>query len=147
MRTEGASVEVLGTAFNVSERRGTTEVVLNSGKVAFYLKDEKVMMKPGEQVIYSPELKKYEKKIVNPEEYTSWRKNLLIFDDTPLSEIAQLLQDNYGFDVSIENEEIGDKLFNGTVGTDQIDLLLSAIAEAHRISVTRKNGTVYFRSR
>ncbi|MEQ9438712.1 MAG: FecR domain-containing protein [Cyclobacteriaceae bacterium] len=147
VRTEGASIEVLGTEFNVSERRGTTEVVLNSGKVAFYLKDEKVMMNPGEQVIYSSELKKYEKKIVNPEAHTSWRNNLLTFDDTPLSEIAQLLQDNYGYEVSIENKEIGDKLFNGTVGTTQIDLLLSAIAEAHRINITKENGTVYFRSR
>ena len=137
-----ASVEVLGTAFNVSERRGNTEVILNSGKVALQLQNERVLMKPGEKVSYHAETKQIEKKLVNAELLTSWRKNELVFEATPLSEIALLLEDNYDYKVKFESENIKSLLFSGTIRADKINLLLEALSETHRISIIQENDTL-----
>jgi DNA-directed RNA polymerase specialized sigma24 family protein len=86
-------VEVLGTQFNVNSRRNNTTVVLNSGKVKLnhddLVNDE--FMDPGDLVEFSGHEKKIRKKVVNPEQFSSWKSNILIFKATPLSEIAQTL--------------------------------------------------------
>lgn len=145
VRTEQAEVEVLGTEFNVSERRGNTEVILNTGKVALHLLEEKVLMDPGEKVSYDASTKKVEKKIVNPELLTSWRKNELIFEATPISEIALLLEDNYGYKVKYEDQQIKRLLFSGRIKSDNINLLLKALSETHRINISQENDTLIFK--
>ncbi|WPP50767.1 FecR family protein [Catalinimonas niigatensis] len=143
--TQQAEVEVLGTRFNVSERRGNTEVILSSGKVALQLEKEKIFMEPGEKVSYNAEEKVVEKKVVNAEMLTSWRNNQLIFDGTPISEIAQVLEDNYGYVVRMENEAMGDLLFSGTIKADQVDLLLQALAETHSINIMKQDNILIFK--
>lgn len=145
--TGQAAVEVLGTSFNVSERRGNTEVILSSGKVALHLEEEKHSMQAGDKVSYSSQSKKLVKRVVNPDVDTAWRNNLLIFDETPLSDIARILEDNYGYEVKMEHEEFGKQLFNGTIKADQLDLLLEAIAETHSLNIEKQKGRIYFRSR
>ncbi|MDF9799348.1 transmembrane sensor [Catalinimonas alkaloidigena] len=145
VHTSQAAVEVLGTSFNVSERRGSTEVILSSGKVALHVQEEKVLMEPGEQVSYDTNSKQIEKKIVNPELLTSWRNNELIFEAAPLSEIAILLEDNYGYQVIFEEETIEALLFSGTISAQKIKLLLEALSETHQIQITQQDDTLIFK--
>ncbi len=145
VHTPQAAVEVLGTRFNISERRGSTEVVLSSGKVALHLQEEKVLMEPGEKVSYDAKSKQVEKTVVNPEQLTSWRNNELIFEATPLSEVAHLLEDNYGYEVMFEEEDLKELLFSGTISADKINLLLVALSETHRIKIIHRNDTLIFR--
>ncbi|MEK6480138.1 FecR domain-containing protein [Catalinimonas sp. 4WD22] len=145
VHTSQAAVEVLGTRFNVSERRGSTEVILSSGKVALHVQEEKVLMEPGEQVSYDTNSRQIEKKIVNPELLTSWRNNELIFEATPLSEIAILLEDNYGYQVIFEEESIEALLFSGTISAQKINLLLEALSETHQIQITQQDDTLTFK--
>lgn len=145
VHTSQAAVEVLGTSFNVSERRGSTEVILSSGKVALHLQEEKVLMEPGEQVRYDAKSKQVEKKVVNPELLTSWRNNELIFEATPLSDIALLLEDNYGYKVLFEDKSLKELLFSGTISANKINLLLEALSETHRIKITHQDDTLIFK--
>jgi ferric-dicitrate binding protein FerR (iron transport regulator) len=144
VRTEQVAVEVLGTKFNVSERRGNTEVILSTGKVALYLQEEKVLMDPGEKVSYDAKTQKVDKRVVNPELLTSWRKNELTFEATPLSEIAFLLEDQYGYQVKFEDEDLRSLLFSGVIRADNVDLLLEALSETHRITISQENDTLIF---
>src|SRR5690606_22589795 len=87
VHTEGVDVEVLGTRFNVRNRRHATEVVLNSGKVKLnFGGKEEVLMEPGDLVEYSAKTQSYAHKQVNSETYTSWRNHVLTFDESTLDE-------------------------------------------------------------
>ena len=145
VHTEHLAVEVLGTSFDVRERRGNTQVVLNTGRVSLHVpRKQPVTMKPGERVLYTSSNDQVDKQTVDPNRYIAWKNNLLVFDESTVGEIAALLEDNYGFEVSIANKAIAQRQFNGTIPAQEIDLLLEAIAEAHGIRVWRENNTIRF---
>ena len=107
VNTNDVAVEVLGTSFNVDSREEKTEVYLDEGKVKLRLKDEQdqeglikdqeVIMKPGDQVKYSVKEKKIEK-LEGQDLITaaSWKKNVLNFKNKPFSEVLEILREIYG---------------------------------------------------
>ncbi len=141
VHTATFNVEVLGTSFNVNERKALASVVLRTGKVRLQQHNEKagIMMNPGDLVTFSKESHQLLTKKVDPEIYTSWTDNKLIFDRTPLSEIARLLEDNYGLKVILKDRQLGERIFTGTIPTMQVEVLLRILEESLQIHIT-KNG-------
>lgn len=141
--TENAEVEVLGTRFNVNSRRGKTRVVLNSGKVKFNVShDQKATLEPGDMVEYSDDQELTLQK-VDPEIHNSWVKQQLIFDDTSLQELAEILEDNYGLKVIINNKDLNNKKITGEISAKSATVILTAISKLFKIKVSRSGNTVY----
>lgn len=143
------NVQVLGTEFNVSSRRKETKVVLSSGKVKLDINtasnQQEMMMEPGELATYAEDQSSVTKQVVNTRNYIAWRHNQLIFDHTPLSEIAQLLEDNYGLQVVAEDPAILALQFSGEVAADETDLLLKLIEKSFNLSITKTKTQVLMR--
>lgn len=82
VHTHALNVEVLGTEFNIRERRGGTAVVLNSGRIKISSDlleaSDSLIMKPGEMVQVLANKNSLLKRQVNPELYSSWRNLSLI---------------------------------------------------------------------
>lgn len=150
VHTNDVNIEVLGTEFGVNTRRQKTQVVLNSGQVKLNsdknqdVKD--LIMAPGELIEVSDTEKAFTRKVVDPEMYTAWRNNLLIFEETPIREIAKVLEDNYGYEVIIEDKNIGEKRLNGTIQADKLNILLTAIAETHQLNITQENKKIIIKN-
>lgn len=147
VRTALLDVEVLGTAFNVSQRRTTARVVLQEGKVQLhpinYDTSEKMTMQAGELA----EVDRYglTKRTVNPRAYTSWTHNRLEFDGTPVSEIAQLLEDNYGRQVIVLDSAIATKKFKGSAAADDVAGLLRQLEKVFQLTIEQKGQRVILR--
>ncbi len=143
VHTAHLNVEVLGTAFNVHNLSDKTQVVLSAGQVKLKLPEEtkspEMLMQPGDLVEYNAEENRVEQKVVNPSLYSSWKHHQLIFNETPLEEIAQILEYRYGFTVALDEKNIGFRKFTGTIDTMQIELLLKALASSFNLNIT-KNG-------
>lgn len=143
VHTQELQVEVLGTRFDVNSRRGTTKVILEEGKVRLDMerknqKNQTVMMRPGDLVEVSGNAKKISRKTVDPQGYLSWRNNTLEFNATPLSEIGQLIEDNYGYKVVFADEELRERKFTGTSSSDDIHDLLKKLSKLFDMSVSQK---------
>jgi ferric-dicitrate binding protein FerR (iron transport regulator) len=143
---------VLGTKFNVSDRKDKTQVVLLEGKVELtHLKRnnrERLLMKPGELVVVSPrERVMAQKKIVKPEVYASWKDNELTFDETPLGDIASLLEENYGYQVTFSDAALAQKKFNGVFPADDLSLLFEAISTSFGIKIIQDKNSLRFSSK
>ena len=125
------SVEVLGTQFNVNSRKNRATVVLNSGKVKVHTQKEGAaaqwIMLPGDLIAYEHRTQQVNQKTVDTTLYTSWRNNLLLFKDTPLKEIAYTIRNNYGYQVSFENDSLAQLRFTGSNPADQLELLLRTL--------------------
>lgn len=148
VHTSNLNVEVIGTAFNVNDRRDETTIVLESGKVKLqsdWLQktETDLTMQPGELVAASRKENKWNKKVVNTEEYVAWRHNKFIFDNTTIKEIAQILEDSYGLKTRVDQPEVWDKRFTGSAPTDQIEVLCKAIGASFRWEVEQKGKTIY----
>jgi ferric-dicitrate binding protein FerR (iron transport regulator) len=142
----GNEVEVLGTEFNVSDRKSGTRIVLSSGKVRLHLNEgelsRQIIMKPGELVEVSQATKAPAIKRVNPVHYTSWKNKELVFDNTPLREIALMLQETYGLETIITDGELANKKVSGTIPVENVDVLLEALSLSFQLKITRNQNKV-----
>ena len=145
VHTGKVEVVVVGTRFNVNTRRSETKVVLSSGKVKLTIQRdaeqnrEEVMMKPGELVAVLDHQPNVDKKNVDPSYYTAWTENELIFDNTPVATIKQLLEDNYGIEVDIQDASLLKREFTGAAPADNIEILLNKLSVVYRLEIIR-NG-------
>jgi transmembrane sensor len=142
VHTGELNLEVLGTKFNVNSRRGQTKVILTEGKVRLNIMSDKkqtnLVMAPGEYVVYS---KKGEltRKTMDANNYLEWRNNRLVFVGTSLQEIGQMLEDNYGYEVTFQNDSIMNRKFTGSSSAVEIEELLEKLSRVYDLKV-EKNG-------
>jgi transmembrane sensor len=150
---EGLSVEVLGTQFNVSNRKTETNVVLSSGKIRFHMDEVKadetdtVTMKPGDLVAYKSTSKTYIKRAVDPEIYSSWKSSRLVFDKTELKDVLLTIQNTYGLHIKVESPELLHMRVSGSAPTQNIDLLISGLSEIFHLDLIRKGDTLTVKSK
>nr|WKN37274.1 FecR domain-containing protein [Tunicatimonas sp. TK19036] len=140
-------IEVLGTEFNVNNRRGDNKVMLEKGRVRLDMtqlpdvtatstqQPLSLVMEPGELVQVSSSAD-VSRKIVNPEQYSSWTKNQLIFDNTSLAEIIKMIEDNYGYAVYTKGLDINELRFSGELHSRDLNLLLSFLSEAFNLQIS-----------
>lgn len=147
--SEEVNIEVLGTRFNVNNRRNTTEVVLNEGKVKVNIKAEQekqeILMKPGELVAYSRTTQQYQKKLIDTKTRTSWKDKLLTFDRQSLKQIAGILEDNYGYTIMFANEEISTYKFTGTIPTDKIEVLFTMLSKSFDLKIEKEGKKMWIK--
>lgn len=146
VHTPGMDVEVLGTKFNVFNREDKANVVLNSGKVKVNIASNHdtstVLMMPDEAVEYFRKNRTITKKQVNAEVLTSWRNKVLVFENTPLYKIREIIEYTYGVNVIFKNNvDAGEKLA-GTIPNDNLDVLLTVLAKSSNLHITRNKDQI-----
>ena len=141
-------VHVLGTRFNVKERRGKTEVMLEQGKVRLtvdrFLSSQSVTLKPGELATLAD--RQLTTQIVDPARYSSWKENKFIFDRTPLTEIATMLEDTYGYIVVFEDRATGNRTLSGEVFSKNGSDIVDAISQSFGIQITVDKNRIVIHS-
>ena len=153
VHTGKVKVEVVGTRFNVSTRRSATKVVLSSGKVILNIQQdaahdpEEVMMEPGELVGIVEHRRAIERKRVDPAHYTAWTENKLVFDHTPLAAITQLIEDNYGIRVVLENPALLKKEFTGAAPADALEILLGKLSVVYNLEIIRNGNEMILKEK
>lgn len=149
VHVEEATVEVLGTSFNVRERRGKTEIVLQEGSVKVSFTNHAqpdVTMKPGDLVVIEPSSK--ERVITtttNPDDYSAWTKKRLILNNPTLQEILNYLEDTYGKKFILRDPKLAAKRVNGPILLDSLDDALFVISTVLNVSITEEGNTLVVR--
>lgn len=123
-------VAVLGTTFDVTQRRGTTQVVLSTGSVRLDgLPTGTQLMTPGDRVIYRetaglPNQQRVERSRVNPANYVAWQQREWVLDNTSLREIATMLNDQFGLTVTLANPALGERRLSGRMSIESPTIFL-----------------------
>jgi transmembrane sensor len=145
-------VQVLGTQFNVHNRPNRVNVVLTSGKVELiYAQQAKpaVKMSPGERVEIAVAGKQVnlQRQKVDTHQFTAWRNHKLIFEDTPVAEVAQTIEDYFGIPVQCEDTLLANKTFTGSVPSSNLKVLLTVLSESFDIEITQQNNLIMMKSK
>jgi ferric-dicitrate binding protein FerR (iron transport regulator) len=137
------NVEVLGTKFNVRSRAERSEVMLTEGKVRLEVEHgtgAPVYLRPGELAsVVGTTVSTHH---VEEHRYTSWLHQTLVFDRTPLAEVATLLRDTYGLDVTFVGSSLEHRELSGEISSATVEDVLSAIAETFNLDVHREGQQV-----
>ena len=138
-----ASVEVLGTKFNVNSRPENIRVLITEGKVSVKLpgKEAEILEKldrdslDQDLIEYQTAKKTLERKKVKPQPYISWKDRILKFENTPLTELVRILEDNYGFEVEVAHPDLMEESLSGSMPYGDAELVFKALQTVFDIEV------------
>ena len=109
-------VRVLGTSFNVKAYRDdeAVETAVVTGRVAFIraasvaatAERDTIYVVPDEKVVYSKTSHELRIEQVNSRDYAAWNQRSLIFQSTPLGEVAKTLARQFNVTVRFKDEKL-----------------------------------------
>lgn len=142
--TDDLLITVLGTAFNVNTH-GRDLVALEKGKVKLNINESKdtvsVILSPGELGLISEE-GQLTKEQIDPYRYAAWKDNKVIFENTPLIEIIELLQYNYGLQVELEDKTLTQRKLSGELTVTHCNDILQVVEKSLNLKVTKVDNQV-----
>ncbi|RAJ08798.1 FecR family protein [Chitinophaga skermanii] len=138
-------VEVLGTIFNVKNRRNLTEVFLESGKVRVTGKDKQpVILAPNEMARYNTENLVLVKVPTDKNVALAWRDQKMQLKQTTVKNIIETLHDMYGFTVVLQDSSIADRTIDGTLSLKNVNNVLFELSTILNVTIRRNNDTLVF---
>lgn len=139
-------LEVLGTTFNVKAypEESEVEVALLEGKLSFSAdegigKRSKVILNPGERAV-SGEDRQITVSREPLEKYAAWRHGKLVFDETPMREVAQRLERWFGVKVIIADPRLNAYRFTTTFDNQSLPQVLELLEISSPLSARYEPG-------
>ncbi|MFD1605540.1 FecR family protein [Flavobacterium artemisiae] len=114
VKSDKQSIEVLGTHFNVHayDNESVVKTTLLEGSVAVTSRDQKAILKPGQQSGVSDNTAKISIKEVDTEAAIAWKNGRFKFDNADLKSVMKQLERWYGIKVEYRGD-VSDVRFNG----------------------------------
>ncbi|SEW52657.1 FecR family protein [Chitinophaga arvensicola] len=151
VHTKDLTVTVLGTVFDIRQRRSKTEVVLQSGKISLSFNDgtaKDILMSPGEVVAYNDAAKKITTETVAPEKFTAWKNHQLILTNPSVNDILAYLEDNFGRKIIVEDKQLTVRTINGPILLTSLDDALFVLSTVLNTEIVKKDsGAIIMRPR
>jgi ferric-dicitrate binding protein FerR (iron transport regulator) len=128
--TANARITVLGTSFDVDQRAGLTRLSVISGRVAFAGRDNaaSVELGPGQASICMGSSPPSPPQQIDVDRVAAWRNGRLIFDRTPLGDIAALLEREFDVVIRVEDPELARQTVSGAFDRAPIEMILEELA-------------------
>lgn len=152
IETEYASVEVLGTSFNVSAYPDakTVEVHVETGKVKLTQlikgksETNSTILPAGERGWIKVEDGEIGQMPIVSQNYSSWITRKISFQRTPLAEAFSVLENTYHVRIVMETPEIGKIPYTANFADLQLDYIIKVIARTHQLKATRNGEEIVF---
>ncbi|MCP2025438.1 ferric-dicitrate binding protein FerR (iron transport regulator) [Flavobacterium sp. HSC-32F16] len=138
IHTDKMDTKVLGTSFNVQAYpdQTTQEVSVLTGRVNVKstVTEENVYVTPGQKVIFKSKSNKLQAfKDIPVNTISLWRKNIMVFEETPFPEVIATINRNYNVAIEIKNKNLNTLKINGyfkELSADQVMALVCNIVNA-----------------
>ncbi|WP_294962345.1 FecR domain-containing protein [uncultured Flavobacterium sp.] len=111
IHTNKMDTKVLGTSFNVQAYpdQTTQEVSVATGRVNVKstVTEENVYVTPGQKVVFKSQNNKLQAfKDIPLNTISLWRKNIMVFEETPLPEVVATINRNYNIAIEVKNKNL-----------------------------------------
>ena len=130
IETSSATVEVLGTAFNVKANKNNGfELIVERGKVRVTPKSgsaESFLVVAGEKL--SCVNNHFQKENNTDNSYRAWRTNRMRFKDEPLTNIIKVLNEKYHSNITLEGNGLASRKLTVTFENSSLDTMLEVIS-------------------
>jgi len=152
IETANASVEVLGTSFNVSAypEAGLVEVNVKTGKVKLTQQNaansvlKSAILPAGERGWLNVSDGEMGHSRIVTSNYSAWITKEIVFQRTPLAEAFSVLENTYHVKIKMENPEIGRIPYTANFANLKLDYIINVLARTHRLKVDRKGDEIIF---
>ena len=137
---EDCDVVVTGTRFNVVNRPGHENIMLQEGAVMLHACDGKELnLRPGDFVIVGK--KGLEKISARPDSLMAWKDRRLFFYNTPLPELVNVVYDQYGVRLHLADDSTAKKTVTGILRNNNLEELLKTLEMTKEFEVIGKEDS------
>lgn len=142
------AVRVLGTEFNVKayQEEAVLEVVLKEGAVSLgsgkSVKESDIILHPGERAVLDKSTGKLWVHHGQIEKYIAWHKGKLVFDETPMPEVAAQLERWYGIEVEVKDARVKTYRITTTFENEPLHQVLELLRLSSPIDISYIPGTM-----
>jgi transmembrane sensor len=142
-----SDVIVTGTRFNVVNRPGKENIMLEEGSVILRTASGKeIAMRPGDFVTVAGG--RAEMATVRPDSLMAWRDQSVFLYNTPMRELVNIVYDHYGVRIHLANDSTGTKTVTGILKNNDLETLLNSLEMTKAFEVKRQDdGTITIASR
>lgn len=104
-----SQIKVLGTSFNVNSNHARTEVTVATGKVAFNQASStnSILLHPGERGTLDYASGELYKEMNTDINFQSWFTGQFVFNNTPLHQVIEQLNEYYQIPIEIKSKNVG----------------------------------------
>jgi ferric-dicitrate binding protein FerR (iron transport regulator) len=148
IETEIGFIQVLGTSFNVKAYKNKElEVLVTDGLVKIYTVDSEtndtssILLKAGEKGKISTKFKQPVYIAENIPDEIFWMDYTLIFNDTDLKKVFNLLENYYNIEIEVSDDRIYECRLSTTFSNNSIDDIIDVIVETFDFKYNKENNT------
>jgi transmembrane sensor len=130
VKSNDLTVTATGTRFNIFSfpNENRVETTMEEGKIDVSVKGQApINVKAGQQVVYNVKNGDVFVHDVNPDTYTSWRENKLLFFDTPFEEVLRKVGRKYNVTFEVAGHDLMDLKFTATFIDESIEEVMQML--------------------
>lgn len=142
LKVNDVTVRVLGTSFNVKSVNGKTEVIVETGAVEVSKNSNSVQLKQHEKAVVTSDQSAPSKQSNNDELYSYYRTQTFVCNNTPLWKLVEILNEAYGVNIVIADNNKRDLQINSTFTNSSLDSTLQVIGLTYEIEVEKKGSQI-----
>ena len=151
VRTSSGIVQVLGTTFNVKNRRGRVSVDVDHGKVQVNdnprgpgdMRIKGTTLVSGQGVDINASGRLSELRTSNIKHVLAWQHQQAVYKNTPIGEVLHELEHYHNITINLIASELEGKGITGTFDMRNLDETLGAIATAVSLKLNKEaDGTI-----
>lgn len=140
VRTRAGTVEVLGTRFDLRVEADGLRLIVTEGRVALRTAKGRREVVAGEMGTVGTDGKILVAPVQNAADLMAWTKGFLVFQDTPLSQVARELETRYSVRVLLPDSTLAERKVTAWFTHQNLEQTLSAICRAVQAHCTLDGG-------
>jgi ferric-dicitrate binding protein FerR (iron transport regulator) len=130
IRTRGGNAEVLGTRFEIRAQNEEVRVVVVEGRVALQADGERKEVAANQMGHAGTNQPPTVVDVEDVNDFVGWIDGLLVFQATPLDQVARELSERYGVKIDIQDEELARREVTAWLRQQSFDAALTAVCGA-----------------
>lgn len=146
VQSASGSVEVLGTSFNVRDRRGRLEVAVRTGTVRVQIQQEgteqMTVLPAGMMLTAAPGGSPAKPEPIMLEDYPGWLHGRLTFQRAPMTLVCEELEARFNITVRIDHPTLPAEHISGVLDSRTAESALRTLAQLTSLRI-RHDGTAF----
>jgi transmembrane sensor len=136
--TGSTTIKVVGTSFNVKNKGGAIEVIVETGVVQVTENGKMLCLHPGEKVVVEKKSRALVRANTTDLLYNYYRTKQFIANNTPLWRMVQVLNEAYNSQIIIGRKELRNLPLNTTFNDESLADILQVISSTFNIRIEKK---------
>jgi transmembrane sensor len=142
MHISSTTIKVAGASFNVKNRKGSIEIIVEKGTVQVNKGGQMNTLNAGEKVLIKQNSSQLIKVNNTDQLYTYYRTGGFNADGVPLWKMVEVLNEVYNSHIIIGRKGLKNRLLTGTIKNVSLEAVLAAISRNTGCAVKTKNNQV-----